>query len=180
MLYSGCGEGNESMTRVTLRYGILSVILAWSLNGIVYGQAADKDRPARGAEQVIVFVCEHGAAKSIIAAAYFNKLAGEWNLRYRAIARGTAPQEQISVSAAKGLEADGLTATEQKPAGLTKGDLPGAVRVVAFCSLPEEFHKSVPVEEWNDVPTVSEDYGKARDTIVEHVKRLLDELESKK
>jgi len=168
------------MARVVLRYAILSMILAWTLNGVVYAQTADKARPAGAPEQVIVFVCEHGAAKSIIAAAYFNKLAGERNLSYRAIARGTTPQEQISASAAKGLEADGLTATEQKPVGLTNRDIRGAVRVVAFCSLPEDLHKSVPVEEWNDVLTVSEDYGKARDTIVEHVKRLLDELESKK
>jgi len=119
------------------------------------------------------------AAKSIVAAAYFNKLARERNLRYRAIARGTAPQEEISVSAAKGLEGDGLAATEQKPAALTKDGVSGAFRVVAFCALPEDY-KSVRVEEWNDVPTVSEGYDRARDTIVEHVKRLLDELASKK
>jgi len=167
------------MTRVRLRGAALWVVLAWNLNGIVYAQSADKPQPARAQEQVIVFVCEHGAAKSIVAAAFFNKLARERNLRYRAIARGTAPQEQISVSAAKGLEADGLAATEQKPAGLTKDDVSGALRVVAFCTLPEDY-KSVRVEEWNDVPTVSEGYDRARDTIVEHVKRLLDELASKK
>ena len=119
------------------------------------------------------------AAKSIVAAAYFNKLARERNLRYRAIARGTVPQEEISVSAAKGLQGDGLAATEQKPAALTKDEVSGAVRVVAFCTLPEDYYKSVRVEEWNDVATVSEGYDKARDTIVEHVKRLLDELASK-
>ena len=167
------------MTRVRLRGAALWVVLAWNLNGIVYAQSADKPQPARAQEQVIVFVCEHGAAKSIVAAAYFNKLARERNLRYRAIARGTAPQEEISVSAAKGLEGDGLAATEQKPAALTKDDVSGAFRVVAFCALPEDY-KSVRVEEWNDVPTVSEGYDRARDTIVEHVKRLLDELASKK
>ena len=34
----------------------------------------------------IVFVCEHGAAKSIIAAAYFNKLAREMSIDSRAVA----------------------------------------------------------------------------------------------
>ena len=41
----------------------------------------------------IVFVCEHGAAKSVIAAAYFNKIAAEHGLRERrsrATSRGTS------------------------------------------------------------------------------------------
>jgi hypothetical protein len=83
------------------------------------------------------------------------------------------------VSAAKGLQADGLAATEQKPVRLTRDDISGAVRVVAFCSLPDDY-KSVAVEEWNDVPTVSDDYSKARNAIVERLERLLNELESKK
>ena len=37
---------------------------------------------------IVIFVCEHGAAKSILAAAYFNKLARESNLRLTAMARG--------------------------------------------------------------------------------------------
>jgi hypothetical protein len=39
----------------------------------------------------LIFVCEHGAAKSIIAAAYFNQFAGERNLTLRAIARAHIP-----------------------------------------------------------------------------------------
>ena len=39
----------------------------------------------------VLFVCEHGAAKSVIAAAYFNQLASEKNLDVRAIERGTNP-----------------------------------------------------------------------------------------
>ena len=44
----------------------------------------------------IVFVCEHGAAKSVVAAAQFNRLAEERHLPYRGIARGTEPQEDIA------------------------------------------------------------------------------------
>ncbi len=44
----------------------------------------------------IVFVCEHGSAKSVIAAAYFNKLVKEKNLPYEAVARGTDPDTVIS------------------------------------------------------------------------------------
>jgi protein-tyrosine-phosphatase len=167
------------MKQAAFRAAALSVALAGNLCAIGYSQSADRRQAADAQEKVIVFVCEHGAAKSIVAAAYFNKLARQRNLKYRAIARGTAPQEDISVSAARGLQADGLAATEQKPVRLTRDDISGAVRVVAFCSLPDDY-KSVAVEEWNDVPTVSDDYGKARNAIVERVERLLNELESRK
>ena len=40
----------------------------------------------------VVFVCEHGAAKSVVATAYFNKLAAERNLPFRATFRGTVPR----------------------------------------------------------------------------------------
>ena len=48
---------------------------------------------------IIVFVCEHGAAKSVIAAAYFNKLAQEANSEVRAVARGTHPDSELSPKA---------------------------------------------------------------------------------
>ncbi len=44
----------------------------------------------------VMFVCEHGAAKSVIATAYFNKLAAERGLPYRATFRGTTPQDELS------------------------------------------------------------------------------------
>ena len=66
-----------------------------------------------GEEQVVIFVCEHGSAKSVVAAAHFNKLAKERNLPVRAISRGTNPDEEIAPIAASGLQADGLAAGEE-------------------------------------------------------------------
>src|SRR5688572_23884618 len=68
---------------------------------------ACSSRPARVPAEV-VFVCEHGAAKSVVAAAYFNKLAVERGLAARATARGADPQADLSVSAVKGLKEDGI------------------------------------------------------------------------
>src|SRR3569623_2574281 len=56
----------------------------------------------------VSFVGEHGAAKSVIASEYFNKLAAERGLAGRSVARGADPQAALSVSAVKGLQADGL------------------------------------------------------------------------
>ena len=41
--------------------------------------------------QTVVFVCEHGTVKSVVALAYFRLLARERHLPIRAISRGTAP-----------------------------------------------------------------------------------------
>ena len=123
--------------------------------------------------QTIVFVCEHGAAKSIIAAAYFNKLAVETGLELRAVARGTNPDNELSQSAIIGLSKDGLTAAETVPRKLSVTDVESAQRMVSFCELPEEYQKETIIEQWDNIPPVSESYEKARDAIVEKINELI-------
>ena len=125
---------------------------------------------------LVVFVCEHGSAKSIVAAAHFNQLARERNVEFRAIARGTHPDPAIAPKAAAGLEADGLVVGDQKPQKLSTADAEQAVRLLAFCPLPDDFRSMIPVERWEDVPPVGDDYDKARESILGHLRTLLDEL----
>ena len=124
----------------------------------------------------IVFVCEHGAAKSIIAAAHFNQLAREKNLNLHAIARGIHPDAELSPKTIVGLEEDGLTLVEALPIQLIQEDIESARRIVSFCDLPEEYHQEAILEYWLDIPPVSEDYGKSRDAIVAHLQKLIDRL----
>ncbi len=126
--------------------------------------------------KTILFVCEHGAAKSVIAATYFNKLVSEKNLDIRAIARGTNPDAELSPETIAGLHADGLTPTESIPQKLSLADIESAQRVVAFCELPEEYRNKTAVEQWDGVPPVSENYETARDAIVERIHRLMNSL----
>lgn len=128
--------------------------------------------------QVVLFVCEHGSAKSVVAAAHFNRLAKERDLNLRAISRGTNPDEEIAPGASKGLRADGLEVGREKPERLSEADVAGAIRLVTFCQLPEAYSSAVSVEEWSDVPPVSEDYNKARDAIIERIRDLMDDLRS--
>jgi arsenate reductase (thioredoxin) len=123
----------------------------------------------------IIFVCEHGAAKSVLAAAYFNKLAAEMGLQLRAIARGTNPDAELSSQTVKGLLEDGLHPPESAPKKLTEEDVESAQCVIAFCELPIEYEQKSMVEHWEEVPPVSENYVKARDAIIERVRRLLNE-----
>src|SRR5215470_19120209 len=97
--------------------------LAFTLS--VNGQAQDAEKQTEQTP-VVIFVCEHGAAKSILSAALFNKLARERRLNFRAIARGTNPDPDISPKVAAGLRADGLASGESGPRKISKADLVGA------------------------------------------------------
>ena len=125
---------------------------------------------------LIVFVCEHGAAKSIMAAAYFNQLAQERNLNFQAIARGTHPDKELSLITVAGLHKDGLSPHESVPQKLSLEDIETAQQIIAFCELPSEFQQNVKGEQWMDIPPLSENYEQARDVIVKHLKRLVNNL----
>lgn len=107
----------------------------------------------------IIFICERGAAKSVIAAAYFNKLANEKGLNLQAIARGTNPDDELSPKTVAGLMEDGLYPTESVPQKLLPVDVEFAQRVITFCDLSDvEFISTVQIEHWDNVPPVSENY----------------------
>lgn len=122
---------------------------------------------------IILFVCEHGAAKSVIAATYFNKLASERNTAIRAIARGTHPEPELSTNTIAGLKRDGLTPIASAPEPLTLQEVMSAEQIIAFCELPEEYRNKTTTEQWDDIPPVSEDYNKSRDAILEKLNHLL-------
>jgi len=121
----------------------------------------------------IIFVCEHGAAKSVIAATYFNKLASEQHLNIHAVARGTHPDKELSPKTIAGLREDSLIPTESIPKKLSLADVESAQRIIAFCELPVEYQNKVAIEQWDDIPPVSENYEKARDVIIARLNQLL-------
>jgi arsenate reductase (thioredoxin) len=131
---------------------------------------------ASNTEPTVVFVCEHGAAKSVIATAYFNKIAAERGLRARAIYRGTNPQPDLSVRTVKGLQDDGLRVPEEKPSAITSADVNAATVIFAIgCTLPSSASASGKSANWDDVPD-DQGYGAQRDAIKKHVERLVEDL----
>ena len=121
----------------------------------------------------VLFVCEHGSAKSVVAVAHFNRLARERGLPLVAVSRGTAPDEAIHPAALSGLAAERL-APADLPRRLGPEDLAAAARVVVFGDLPEPVGDPR-AEVWT-VPPISESYGRSRDEIVTRVARLVEEL----
>lgn len=91
----------------------------------------------------IVFVCEHGAAKSVIAAAYFNKLAKGRRLNYEAVCRGNYPDAAVSPSAKEGLMNDNLFDETVTPTKLAMSDTLNTERIILFTKLPLDFNTPI-------------------------------------
>jgi arsenate reductase len=152
---------------------MISMTIAIAVWLAIGGQATRPTAPAPS----IVFVCEHGAAKSLIATAYFNKLAEERGMKERATFRGVSPQEALSVGAVAGLRADGVAIPSGKPSAIGSDDVAGATHIFAIgCMLPQAATASGKAANWTDVPD-DRGYAPMRDAIVAHVRALLDEIQ---
>src|SRR6266853_304219 len=98
----------------------------------------------------IVFVCEHGSAKSIIAAAEFERMAKEKGLDLNILARGTNPDAEIPKLVRDGLKADGYDAGNLKPTKVSGRDLKGATKIVTFGpDLRSWLHGEATVLDWS-------------------------------
>ena len=101
---------------------------------VILGQAA-MAQPASGdkkASPKVVFVCEHGSAKSVMAAAEFERLAKQKGLAFQVLSRGANPDAEIDAPIRQHLLADGMNIGPAKPAKVSEKDLQGATRVISF------------------------------------------------
>jgi protein-tyrosine-phosphatase len=122
----------------------------------------------------VLFVCLHGAAKSVVGAAHFRRLAAARGLAIDAVAAGTEPDPELAAGAVKGLAAEGLVAAPGRPRPVTLHDLRSASRIVSFgCDVTPSGGQRL--DQW-DVPAVSDGYAVARDRIVARVEQLVAEL----
>lgn len=126
----------------------------------------------------VVFVCAHGAAKSVLAAVEFNALAQARGANIRAVARGTEPDAAIAPIVVDRLASEGVDLGATGPQALSSADVEGALRVVTFDQpqVAAMVPSGVPVETWNGVPAVSTEFDRARDAIRTNVHMLVDEL----
>ena len=125
----------------------------------------------------ILFVCLHGAAKSVVAAAEFERLARARGVGVRAAFAGTEPGTEIAPVVVARLLQEGIDLRGLRPRRVTPEDVAQASRVVSFaCDLGDLALPGVPVERWDDVPAVGEDFDRARAAITARVERLLESL----
>lgn len=125
----------------------------------------------------VLFVCLHGAAKSVIAAEHLRLLAARRGIRIETSAAGVEPDVEIPPTVVSSLLAEGVDVRGRQPTGVQREMLERADRVVSFgCDLSDVTPGGTVVTEWTGVPAVSDDYATARDEIVRRVTTLLDEL----
>jgi chromate transport protein ChrA/protein-tyrosine-phosphatase len=145
------------------------------------GVALTSGAPAAARTTRVVFVCEHGSAKSLVAASLFQRMARERGLEVAGVSRGTAPDAAVPAPVVEALKGDGVDVAGYRPQALTEADLVAAgTRVVAIgVALPDFARRGAPhaVEEWTDIPPVSTDYRAARAALVAHLDALLDRLQ---
>jgi arsenate reductase len=129
--------------------------------------------------QTIVFVCPHNAAKSVIAAAYFQDLADRQGLSSHAISAGTEPSPAVVPAVVEVLRRDGIDVAGYQPRRVTQEELGTAARVVSLgCDLHDFTLATVPVEHWNDMPPPSKDLDAACTAIRARVERLVMDLQT--
>jgi hypothetical protein len=126
----------------------------------------------------VVFVCEHGTVKSVLAIALFRQMAAARGLSLRAISRGTAPDTALPPFMRAGLKGDGLSLGAFTPTRFSAVDLSSAILVVSFDqpSVAGSVAGRVPVRAWDGLPSVTADYAIARDSMRARMRVLVDSL----
>ena len=129
----------------------------------------------------VLFLCPHGAAKSVLASAYFQQMAKERGLNVRVDAAGTEPDESVSPLIAEHLRRNGYTVPVKKPRAVTDDDLASADLVISLgCDLSKRPVAPDKLRRWDEVPGPSEDLNAADEAIRRRVVALIDELMARK
>jgi protein-tyrosine-phosphatase len=158
------------MCSISMRIVLFSLAMSFA------GQSLAADSTPNDLGRV-VFVCEHGSVKSLIAMVYFNRSAQQRGLAYRAVARGTAPEPTVPGPVREGLHAAGFEVSEFVPQLFKASDVDHASLVVSFDQdITEVVAGRARHLRWDNLPGVLANYGRGRDEIVRHVDALLDEL----
>ena len=100
----------------------------------VAGQAPASSPPTEATR--VLFLCPHGAAKSVLASTYFKRRAAERGLRVRVDAAGTEPDPAVSPKVAELLRSTGYDPPTTAPRKVTPDEVGAANLVISLgCDL---------------------------------------------
>jgi arsenate reductase (thioredoxin) len=153
-----------------LLFVVLAALVSVGAAGIGAQSGTSSRRPT------VLFMCPHGAAKSVMASAYFQKLAKERGLNVRVDAAGTDPEPQLSKGVVARLQRDGVAIPIDKPRAATNADMKAADIVISMgCDLSKLATPTGELRNWS-VPDFSANFDVAEQSIRDQVTRLVDEL----
>jgi protein-tyrosine-phosphatase len=125
----------------------------------------------------ILFMCPHGAAKSVLAAAYCGRMAAERGLGWRIMTAGTEPDDELAAVVVKLLQEEGLPVPAGKPHRVTAAELDTADWIVSMgCDLTGLVGRETAVEHWEDVPPTSQDLMGAKRVIKDHLEAFMNRM----
>ena len=127
--------------------------------------------------RTVLFVCEHGTVKSLLAKVLFEQYAAEIGLDVGVVSRGTRPDSIVPAWMQFSLATDHITLGAWRPQALTPADLQSASYVVSF-DVPTSATSGarVPRAQWDGLPSVSADYVGGRDAMRTRIHLLADSL----
>lgn len=144
---------------------------------LVLPHAAMSQRAAANQQKTVLFVCEHGTVKSVLAKVLFEQYAREAGLSMRAESRGTHADSVVPPWMINSLALDQIQLGTWQPRTLRPADLSNAAYIVSFDVSPDATAAAgAPREQWDGLPSVSQDYGKGRDAIKARIRHLVDSL----
>lgn len=137
--------------------------------------------PARGSVKEVVFVCEHGSAKSLVAASIFNRIAQDRGLAIHAVSRAAGAQtvdKSVPDIVARSMAQDGFQVASFSPQPLGSDEAARADHIVLIYDGPVEAASGLPVERWDGIAPVSSGYANARSALQSRVEALIVKLGS--
>ena len=127
--------------------------------------------------KTILFMCPHGAAKSVMAMTYFQKLADEKGIDIVAEAAGPFPDEVTNPKTVALMTEEGFDLSKHTPRKVTAEDISQADRVISLgCELGDLPNENKVIEQWDDVPLPSQGIDASWGKIKSKVEDLILEL----
>jgi arsenate reductase (thioredoxin) len=144
-------------------------------NATVWQATPSRTSPSKA--PTVLFMCPHGAAKSVLASAYFQQLAKERGLNVRVESAGTEPDAAVSPAVATHLAREGYAVPVAKPRKASAEEVAAADVVISIgCDLSALPVPRGQLRRWDEVPALSEDFNRADDAIRKRVIELVEEL----
>ena len=122
------------------------------------------ENPKSSTPPTILFMCPHGAAKSVLASAYFQRLAKERGLNVQVASAGSEPEQGYSVPIAN-------------PRKIAPEEFAAADVVISIgCDLAALPQRRGRLVRWDEVPAPSDGFTAADEAIRKRVNDLVEEL----
>jgi hypothetical protein len=163
------GEEDVRSNRALVVIMVVAVAAMWA------GLRAQKQTDSEPLKPpTVLFMCPHGAAKSVLASAYFERLAKARGLNIRVESAGTDPDPTVSPVVTAHLKRQGHSVPPSNPRKVTSKDLESADIVISIgCDLSGLQEPRGKLVRWDEVPPLSDDFARADEAIRKRVTELV-------